>query len=505
MVAKTFGGVPKQRKVFRVTGASPPVDFGIHNNTLVNLLRGLRERVFCVESMVDGQRTLREPPQPAAGLVKERLAPFLQQLRRRTHPTTPYSTEQFVDCYTGRRRVVYQGAADTYTAFGVQRRHAYLSTFVKAEKINFSSKPDPAPRVIQPRHPVYNVAVGRYLKRIEHPLYRMVNDIFGEVTIMKGHNAASSGSVMAEKWESFRSPVAVGLDASRFDQHVSSDALRWEHQVYLGFFRGADREELARLLDWQIKNKGFGRASDGEARYTVEGSRMSGDMNTGLGNCLLMCAMIYCYMRAKNIPYSLANNGDDCVLFMEKDHLSLIQDLPDWFLEIGFTMKMESPVYDLEAVEFCQTHPVWTPQGWVMVRKHRTAMAKDCVSVVDLQHPRVLRRWMGAVGGAGLSLTGGIPVQQEFYQMFLRHGLDPLEHPFLESGFFRLAQGMTRYYGPIDAKTRYSYWLAFGVLPDEQIVIENALAIRSLYLGPADPSGDPIAPLPFSLNNFLYL
>lgn len=497
MASSITGVVRKVRRVFRVVPLTPAVQFGMHNNSITNLLRGLRERVF----LVNKSGELAPTPQPKPGLVTERLKDFARRIGRRAHPTTPFSLEQFVACYDGRRFKVYSDAAAHYLVYGVRRAHAYLSTFVKAEKINFSSKPDPAPRVIQPRHPVYNVAVGRYIKRLEHPLYQLVNDIFGEVTIMKGHNAAESGRIIHEKWTQFSNPVAVGLDASRFDQHVSEDILRWEHSIYKLFYRGADREELARLLEWQLDNRGFGRTADGEVKYRVRGCRMSGDMNTGLGNCLIMCAMVHSYM-AGRCGYRLANNGDDCVLFLEASDLHHLDALPEWFLELGFDMKVEDPVYDLEKVEFCQTHPIWTPSGWRMVRKHAVAQAKDCITAVDISTPTNARRWLKAVGDAGLALASGIPVQQEFYAKLAAQDVDPSTHPGLESGFFRLAAGMVPLIAPVDPYTRYSYWLAFGVLPDHQVAIEDELRVAHLVV--TQPKGNVTPALPFSHNLFYF-
>lgn len=47
---------------------------------------------------------------------------------------------------------------------------------------------------------------------------------------------------------------------------------------------------------------------------------MSGDMNTALGNCMLMCCLIISYLESKNIKYDFINNGDDAVLFLERKH-----------------------------------------------------------------------------------------------------------------------------------------------------------------------------------------
>lgn len=284
---------------------------------------------------------------------------------------------------------------------------------------------------------------------------------------------------MAEKWGMFRRPVAVGLDASRFDQHVSRQALGWEHSIYcLCFPRARQRRRLARLLRWQLENRCVGFTPDGRLRYTVDGGRMSGDMNTSLGNCVLMCSMIHAYATLRGVRVQLANNGDDCVVFMEASDLDrFMAGLDDWFLAMGFSMAIEPPCYDLERVEFCQTQPVWVGPGagdYLMVRHPKWAIAKDTVSVHPLDTDKLFRGWLNAVGQGGLAMTGGVPVFQEFYQSYIRNG------NFLRSmstghswGVRTLIRGMKRTYGAVSPRTRLSFWVAFGVTPDEQVCLER--------------------------------
>ena len=70
----------------------------------------------------------------------------------------------------------------------------------------------------------------------------------------------------------------------KFDMHVSPAALAWEHSIYTSIF---PRDKfLKKLLRWQMNNRGAGYCGDGSLKYSVTGKRFSGDMNTGLGNCL---------------------------------------------------------------------------------------------------------------------------------------------------------------------------------------------------------------------------
>jgi hypothetical protein len=476
MVEKSYGTPAKQRTVYRLSGLSANVSYGVHNNNLANLRRGLMERVFNVET----GRGLAPPPRPADGVFAAKMSGFMTQLGQYIEMTVPCTYDDFVKLYAGdRRQKVYSQAVESLLLKEVEPRDAWMTTFVKAEKVNLTKKPDPAPRVIQPRTPRYNVEVGRYLKKLEKKLYRWIAAVFGEVTVLKGYNAADSGRLLREKWEKYNRPVAVGLDASRFDQHVSKQALEWEHKVYSKCFYPSDRKKLARLLSWQVRNRGVARASDGHIRYQVEGCRMSGDMNTAMGNCLLMSAMVWTYLQEKGIDASLANNGDDCVVVMEKaDLASFMCGLPEWFRELGFSMKVEDPVDTFERIEFCQTKPLWTPRGWVMCRDGLVAMAKDCHSVLPLGQGNMALGWCTAIGECGMALSGGVPIFQEFYSAMLRcgRGVRIGQHPALESGFARLAAGMKGRWTEVAPETRVSFWEAFGILPSVQESIERRLA-----------------------------
>lgn len=475
MVVREYGIPAKMRTVYRMSGLSAPLVFGVHNNNLCNLRRGLMERVFHVE-VGPG---LAPPPRPAPGVLSGRLEEFKKRLLTHLELASPCTLDEFVQMYAGdRRQKVYQQAVDSLRLVGVRKEDARLTTFVKAEKINLSKKTDPAPRVIQPRTPRYNAVVGCYLKRLEKDIYRGVAKVFGETTVLKGYNAMESGRLMREKWERYQRPVAVGLDASRFDQHVSVDALEWEHSVYLRCFYPSERKRLAELLSWQVQNRGIARATDGHIRYKVDGCRMSGDMNTALGNCLLMTAMVWTYLAERGVRASLANNGDDCVVIMEQRDLRRFQDgLSEWFTEMGFTMKVEEPVTVFERIEFCQTHPLWTPEGYMMVRDGLTAMAKDCHTVLPLEQGNMAAGWCTAIGECGLSLSGGVPIFQEFYLALLRIGKGARmgRHPALESGFARLSVGMQRKVAVVSDATRVSFWEAFGILPSEQELLEERL------------------------------
>lgn len=426
----------------------------------------LLERMYYCK--VDGQFV--EPPTPDRELFQERLSGFKSQLVQRVGSATPVSPEEFSQMYKGRKRTIYTNAVESLYLTGVRRRHAYSNSFVKCEKVN----PSKAPRCIQPRTPVYNVGVGRRLKPIEHRLYRAVDKIFGSKTIMKGYDCRQQGSILKRKWDRFRKPVAVGLDATKFDMHVSATALRWEHSIYKYIYRGD--KSLARYLSWQVNNVGKGYCADGKLSYSVDGRRFSGDMNTGSGNCIIMCGLVYAYASDRGVPIELANNGDDCQVFMEQGDLDrFMVGLDAWFLEMGFRMTIEEPAYEFERVEFCQMRPIWNGEFYTMVRNIPTAREKDSMTSQDLRSEGMLSKWMYAIGECGLALNSGVPIMQEMYVAYMRHGTKSKlsEHHSMLTGGRYLAQGLEAKQRVVTDEARLSVFLAWDITPDEQVAIEE--------------------------------
>lgn len=441
-----------------------PYEYKVHNLTLSNSLRAIMERVFFVSN---GGRFCR-PPLPKRGLIERRLQKFRRLVVRAMPTVSRISRDQFVGLYTGRRKLVMERAVDSLGRRPLMPKDAFISAFVKAEKVDVTTKVDPTPRIIQPRSPRYNVEVGRYLKHIEHRLYRAIAEIFGETTVSKGLNAGQVGNLIASKWGRYRRPVAVGLDASRFDQHCSMEILKWEHSVYNALYHD---KELQQLLRWQLRNRGWVRCRDGTIKYVTEGCRMSGDMNTALGNCLVMCAMVHAYLGHHGLTASLINNGDDCVLFMEQDDFAKMAGLPRYFEDMGFTMVVEDPVYVLEEVVFCQAQPVQVASGYVMCRQWN-ALSKDLVALKSLRTAAEWEAHRLAVAECGLALAGDLPVFGAMYAMLGRN-CESSRRNLLESGMYYLSLGMTGGRRPVMDLTRVSFYKAFKVTPDRQRSLER--------------------------------
>lgn len=391
----------------------------------------------------------------------------VRALGRTFHPVTP---DEFVESYTGRKRKLYASYIDDYVSTGVREMHAVFSTFMKVEKV----PSDKSPRTIQPRHPVYNIGLGRYLKHIEKRIFRAMARVFRqEYVVFKGLNSVEMGQQMREMWDGFVDPVAIDIDASRFDASVDAGLLEHEHSLYNLIYH--DRE-LARLLRMQVVNRGVARCYDGTVRYKVRGGRGSGDMNTSLGNSYIMCAIIYTWLRRCGVNAKLANNGDDCVVIMERDDCGRFgRGFSNFALELGFTMVVGEPVDVFERIEFCQTRPVFDGVCWRMVRNFKSAREKDSMCLFPLDNDGALRSWLYAVGECGLALTAGLPVFQEMYSAYMRNGKPSgmKDAVFMQGGRMMMARGMEAKRRPVTTHARVSFYEAFDITPDEQTALEE--------------------------------
>jgi len=440
---------------------------GTFNSDINAVEKAVKERVLYVS---DGSGGFCRPPKPTDYAFQSLWENYKDQLTPGKF-ASPLTEEEFLRAYDGRKRTIYEKAIASLKSKPLCKHDSRVKYFMKVEKVNFTAKPDSVPRGISPRDPRFHVTFGRYIKRIEKSIYKSVDNIWGSTTVMKGYNAKQRGMYIKKKWDELLDPVAVGIDASRFDQHVSKDALQFEHNVYSSYYVGKDNKSLRRLCTKQLVNEGVSYAQDGKLKFKVEGVRMSGDMNTSLGNVLLMCMMTHDLRSKSGIPFTFVNDGDDGVLFMERKHLKKLHPLLEpHYREYGFKVVLEEPVYELEHIEFCQCKPVMVDElRCVMVRNVEISFDKDTTCILPLNKTSA-PKWATAVGQCGLSLAANVPVLREFYRFLSVQSDKTIK--LTSEGWLMMARGMNAE-DKVTQYARYSYWKAFGVSPDKQIAQEN--------------------------------
>jgi hypothetical protein len=259
-------------------------------------------------------------------------------------------------------------------------------------------------RGIQFRSPVYNAALARHLHHVERAIYDHITNVDGTPVIAKGYSPLERGLILDAMAERFTNPRFMCIDHSRFDAHVNEHLLDEEHKTYLRL--RAFNKELKRLLRWQRKTMGF---SHGGIVYRAAAKRMSGDLNTALGNSLLNYAMLKAYLEYYGIDGSILLDGDDAVIVFEA--LPDGKELPSLaeFCE-NFGMKTEChTVDDIRLAEFCQCRVVYTREGPVMARNPRKVLdvLVKCPRKLDAERARGV---LAASALGELMQAPGLPV-----------------------------------------------------------------------------------------------
>lgn len=440
----------------------------VHNNCLCNELIALRNRV------------LMDVPQPDP--------PFVDRCHAVAHRVglwlgvhQPANGEWIVQ-YRGRKRTLYENAIKSLDDRPVSRRDSVVKAFIKPEKVSDVTRD---PRVIQARGPRYGVELGNFLKPLEHRLYgvrgtRHLRHMLppGRL-IAKGLCLRKRAGLLAKKFARWPDTCCVPLDASRFDAHVSEDMLRVEHAVYRGAYPGSAK--LDKLLSWQLNNVGY---TNQGIKYKLRGGRMSGDMNTALGNCIIVTVIVCTAMQEAGIPptkWDMLCDGDDTLIFVPRSHLSIVGHVVRGFERAGFSMKVESVCHTLEEIEFCQTRYVETNDGPKMVSNPKRCISNALASVRLFTHEASIGRIAYQLGQCHLACAMGVPVLQEFALALMRNGEPNTKASLIAEPIVAKASKEYRSHGgavgpvEISEEARTSFASAWDIGPWEQLEMESQL------------------------------
>jgi hypothetical protein len=487
----------KKRKYTKYVGLGPRRrKFVVHEANLRNLLHALIERVFFVKDKATNQ--LIPPPRPVSGkfTVLQASANAITSAVM-LHRVERMSLDDFVDSCPQHKKKLYKNAMQEYHKKGYSRLYSAIKVFTKFEKIDATEK-DPVPRVISPRSPIFNLLLGTFLRPIEKRIYAALDDACGGPTVMKNYNATETATCIVDAFQEIKNIsgkiCVLSLDAARFDQHVSVDALKFEHSLYKSIYgESADLPLLVELLSRQLITEGscyIGNddGHDYKVTYSHKGGRCSGDMNTSLGNVILMVLMTKHVFGKYFKEFRIINNGDDCLVMLPYtyEEVMAMGNFKADYLEFGFNVKEEAVAAVLvEQIEFCQSHPVNINGTWTMVR-NLSALDKD---MLVLQPHEKVASCISETGLMGRICSKGVPLFQEFYARFpkseKRMGRDSLCQ---EGWLHRMGKGMEEGYSEPSDETRLSFYLAFGVCPQTQLSFEDRF--RSVeYLPRMEPTG----------------
>lgn len=459
-----------------------------HSKCAHNEYRSLRNRVLAAG------------PEPDP-IALRRVWATLRRLARMVGRTISLPLGAVPDRYSGTKRALYARAEEEYREYGEVPHHlcGVRGAFVKVDKDNPYAKDNPDPRLIQPRSPVYNVAVAYFLKPTEDRIYGLSGGRSFPFTraIGKGLSASARAAQLRAKMLRFTNPVVLSLDASRFDKCVSAPLLELEHRFYLAC--NGDRE-YARLLSKQRRNSGYTVCG---YKYRSVGGRASGDMNTAAGNCLLMVAMVATAL--SGFFYDILDDGDDCLVILEDHDLAnarakLTADFPLF----GFDLRVDNIGRDMEEVEWCQARPIEvTPGVYRFVRDPVKVMSCGLAGTKYFQAPSVRAKLVNTIGVAEGILNLGVPILQEYALALQRNaGTDELMHvaendPLFYRTIYELRELGLRClarHPPVEPTitARLSFQRAFGISVDAQLECEARLRAWSFRSWDHVVTGPPV-------------
>jgi hypothetical protein len=439
----------------------------IPRNSTVNLREAILRRVFYHK--VEGPWEL--VPRPRASVYSELT---LLTDRMLFDPVPPLTYDEFLRRCPSSKRTLYANVVEDLKVNPWIIKDSIIGPFTKVEK-TLKEKFDP--RVIQARPPRHHAEFGRYILALEHTVYREIDRLFpGDHTIMKGRNAMKVAETFDSAWAEFEDPRAIMMDASRFDQHVSVAAMKWKHEVYRRCLR-LDPTEAAlfeQLVQCQYKT--LGRTK--ELSYWVKGGLCSGDYDTSLTGCLIVCAIFYEILEGQ-FKYRFIDNGDDCVVILESREVErFTKVLEETTRRFGFYYRVEAVVDKLEEIKFCQCHPVLNSAGQrIMTRDPRAVLTKDLVickpGLGFVGEARIYR----AIADGGLALYGDMPVLGKLYEGLRSHysKFKPAKGDSLSYNMLQLAKGVKVKRRQPTAESRESFYHAFGLTPARQLEIEERL------------------------------
>jgi hypothetical protein len=429
-----------------------------HRDCACNELLALRNR-HQVGGNVD--------PKAMLGMAAESQRLFAK-LYFREEPQARDSYAQVLRHRVGGKRKRWERAIRSIQRHGLTKSHAKVRMFLKADKYT-TPLDNKAPRCIQFRTDEYCVILARYLYPIERKLWTY-RDSRGLSVFAKSRNSWQRAQDLREHFDSFATPVALLLDHSKWDAHVSNALLQIEHDFYRSHYPGD--HTLDQLLRYQLGN--FGRSNIG-TKYFTPGTRMSGDMNTALGNSLLNYLILKSWLRASGVEGTIYCDGDDSVVMVESADEQRLIPVSTYMPLLGMETKVERAT-EFEHVEFCQSRPVCVSSHWRMVRNPQRVLGRAGWTTYPVQSRTFARRLLKSIGLCELACGSGVPVIQSFALELMRLGSGPMWRQYDRLNAARLEGKLSKILpSPITMDTRLSFEEAWNITVAEQISIEKSM------------------------------
>lgn len=382
-----------------------------------------------------------------------------------TEKLVPYTYSEVLDTIRPKKRKRYIAALEKIRTFGLWSS-APVKMFVKPDRYPMDCIYDKAPRAIQYRSPEFNLSFMRFTKPIEEWAYPNLTYGVrsGTRVIMKGLNNVDRAAILLDKISYFKRPRFIMIDHSAYDSLISARHIK----LLLRKYQRLVGKGVRWCVHKQIKNK---CTSKHGIRYEVEGTRMSGDADTGLGACLINCDIIYAVLKASGIfKYDFILDGDDAVIVVEQGSNIDI----DVFEHCGFKTKI-SYTSEVERIDFCQCRIVNVDGVHKFVRNPIRAFSHYSITRNVLPIDR-LGELTAGIAMCENAIHGDVPIFNAYVRGFIA------EKYYLTEDLYRRMEGyeLTTKIKEVSLFTRVNFAKTWNIPICDQLLIESQIISESV-------------------------
>lgn len=365
----------------------------------------------------------------------------------------------------------------------LDKDYSRVKAFVKSEKTEIDKLLNKPPRLIQFRSYEYCFFFKSYLllfdlvvkdhersKNIILPNKQQLRDAW-----TKFNTDDVNVRNIVDAWNSYSDPCAILLDHSKFDGHYELDLCLNEHYFWTVLLHSTKFFDW--LLERQASNKGF---THNGIKYFVRGKRMSGDANTSNGNTASNTFMIITWCDVAGVTeFHLFINGDDSIIITSMESKNKLMKLGlEFFREMFMETTMEDIAYALEEITYCQRKLCNLGGVWRWVKNPARTLGRFAVG--PAQYAPVADRYLLGNALCELHVSYGVPILQAWCLRVIHDNLTSTSKPLgsvdKEAAKSYLSTVTPIEIRPISGADRHSFYLAWGITPEQQIRMESDLA-----------------------------
>jgi len=311
----------------------------------------------------------------------------------RPHFDGPITINQFLEDKKGRLGVRYSKAYnDLFSNRRGLREISRMTAFIKKEKYNDKTK---SPRFIMGRDPRFNLLYGLYTTPMEHAFTKLEQ-------VAKGKN-------FLERGKQFKNLVGgwyLENDFSKFEGSQRIEILSYELRLFEKLLSKADFKNFRAVWLEKLKKRGY---TLNGIKFSFQGCRGSGDMDTGLGNTLLNYISMKYFLIKNGVPSErFMVDGDDGLAGVPRDK----DDYINTFSDFGFDAKLILKK-DYHDVDFCSSKFIQIQHGVYYQVQNLDKLLTNIGTVLDEKFASSAAEYYASLGYMYQVVYKQIPVYQQ--------------------------------------------------------------------------------------------